>query len=85
MKKETKWKTAPISPACEVITRHEQVIKYGKCTNHVPIFCGRPTRYAYPAWGGGWMALCGTHGHKHRNSSGTQKISDLIAGGETFA
>lgn len=79
MKKETKWTTAPISPTCEVQTGAAfGIVKSGDK-------CGKPTRYAYPAWGGGWMALCETHGHKCRNDPGTQKIDDLLAGGETPA
>lgn len=68
------WKTAPISPTCECIgsTRPDGGFN----------FCGATTSYAYPASGGGWMALCHRHGIKHLPQIKT--IENLITGGETF-
>lgn len=71
MKTSKPWTTEPISPTC-------QVWMHGRTE------CGRATVYAYPAHGGGWMALCGSHGHKHRNSKGTELAVDLIAKGEKW-
>lgn len=65
-----KWTTAPISPTCEVLTG----------TGHA--MCDSVTEYAYPAMGGGWMALCGAHGIKHLPHA--SHVSDLILKGEKF-
>lgn len=65
------WKTAPISPVCEQLAGSLS----GKATP-----CCSPTDFAYPAMGGGWMALCGFHGRKHR----AFPIADLIKSGEVF-
>ena len=62
------WRTAPISASCEVTGTREA--------------CGQPTCYAYPAMGGGWMALCHHHGQKHVGDSGTEHITTLILAGE---
>jgi hypothetical protein len=45
--------------------------------------CDAPTSICYPAWGGGWMALCLKHGYKHLPNA--SHIEDLIRKGETFA
>lgn len=66
------WKTAPISPTCEV--------RIGRDGS----FCGRASDLAYPAMGGGWMALCLAHGLKHVKHGGALKIETLIKGGEKF-
>ncbi len=65
------WKTRPISPVCE---------HYPNGMNAGP--CGAATSFAYPASGGGWMALCWRHGQKHLpHASFTDK---LIALGEKW-
>lgn len=64
------WTTRPISPTCEMLRL------YGACD--------KPTEYAYPAMGGGWMALCFKHGQKHLKHGGAKHIEDLIRNGETF-
>lgn len=68
------WITQPISPTCELITGKE---------NGQYSFCDHPTNYAYPADGGGWMALCERHGKKHLPH--IMLIEDLITAGETFS
>lgn len=43
--------------------------------------CGEPTEYAYPASGGGWMALCGIHAEKFHptaNLIGMRHISEIL-------
>ena len=65
------WTTGPISPTCQVL----RALKG-------PEFCDLPTSYAYPAAGGGWMALCFKHGQKHLPHCSS--IEDLIRRGETF-
>lgn len=60
----TKWKTAPISPTCEVR------------------ICDEPTVAAYPACGGGWMALCERHAKKHLGVGGATRTDELIRRGE---
>ncbi len=70
------WKTAPISPTCE----HLDALAHG--INKVPIFCGRPTSYAYPAHGSGWMPLCKACARPHHPH--IFRIDDLIKAGETF-
>lgn len=67
--KTKKWKTAPISPTCENWDENRQP-------------CGRATSFAYPADGGGWMALCYRHGLKHLPQILT--IETLIQRGEKF-
>jgi hypothetical protein len=62
-----KWKTAPISPTCEVL--------------RLSGMCDQPTSFAYPAMGGGWMALCYKHGLKHIHAIHVDK---LIASGEKW-
>ncbi len=42
----------PLSTTCEHMPRGSAA-------------CGKPTCYAYPAMGRGWMALCHEHGQKH--------------------
>lgn len=46
-----KWKPGPVSPTCDVLRDGPR--------------CGQPTAYAYPAMGGGYMALCDTHAQRH--------------------
>lgn len=72
MKTSKEWKTAPISCTCEVLLP-------------VPgeVFCEEPTFAAYPAWGGGWMALCHNHAQKHRYEATATNL--LIHSGETWA
>jgi hypothetical protein len=65
----SEWKTAPISPTCQVM---------------IGRLCGRPTDLAYPAMGGGWMSLCLKHGLKHVRHGGALKVEVLIKGGEKF-
>lgn len=72
--KEAPWTTRPISPTCEVLA--------GRDAKGEHRFCDHPTSYAYPAWGGGWMALCWRHGQKHLPLA--PPIEELIATGETF-
>lgn len=69
MKTSAKWKTRPISPTCEVM------LADGK-------FCDLPTTYAYPAEGGGWMALCEKCAEKHLPHCA--HINDLIQQGEKW-
>ena len=45
-----------ISPTCE----HAE--EWDRENKTVARFCGRPTRYWYPAMGGGTAALCEQHG-----------------------
>lgn len=63
------WVTRPISPTCEHLR------------NRTP--CGGATSYAYPAMGGGWMALCDRHGQKHLPHA--THIEELITNGESFS
>lgn len=63
------WHTQPISPVCQVLTGSPRG------------FCEDPTEKAYPAMGGGWMALCFMHGAKHSEAF---HIEQLISDGETF-
>lgn len=65
--KEAKWKTRPISCTCEVMRGQA--------------LCDLTTVAAYPAWGGGWMALCKEHAKKHTEATNTD---DLIKQGETW-
>lgn len=65
---EQNWTTAPISQTCEKL--------------HGLIPCGCPTSWAYPASGGGWMALCQLHGKPHIPHVFT--IEELIESGEVF-
>jgi hypothetical protein len=66
------WKTAPISPTCQHLNGCAQL----------PDFCGKPTNFAYPAHGGGWMALCALHGKSHLPH--IFNIEEVIASGEKF-
>lgn len=72
MKRATAWKTAPISSTCEVMTSPDYLREP----------CGKPTACAYPAMGGGWMALCAQHGEKHSDIS--TPIGELLSNGETL-
>lgn len=74
---EAPWTTRPISTTCEKITARGVA-----GTHEMECFCGKPTSYAYPAMGGGWMALCEEHGKKHLPH--ISPIADLIKSGETF-
>lgn len=67
------WKTAPISPTCGYL------FGSGLATMR---YCSRPTAICYPAMGGGWMALCESHGAKHLPQA--FRIEDLIRSGEKF-
>lgn len=63
------WKTRPISPVCEqFIAENTQ--------------CGELSFYAYPAYGGGWMALCRFHGTKHLPHCSS--VETLLNSGETL-
>lgn len=68
------WRTKPISATCEVLL--------GKDAKGQRMFCDLPTESAYPAMGGGWMALCLRHSVKH---IAAPHIEDLIGSGEKFA
>lgn len=65
------WKTAPISPTCEVRDWAKSKSKA----------CDAPTVKAYPTMGSGWMALCQAHGRKHTEAFSTD---ELIRTGETW-
>jgi hypothetical protein len=71
--KKTVWKTAPISPTCEFM-----LSKFGDSVQ----FCDAAADIAYPAMGGGWMALCFKHGRKHLPHA--SRIDALIEIGETW-
>lgn len=62
------WTTKPISPTCEV--------RRGQSA------CDKPTVKAYPARGGGWMALCTEDGQAHPEATA---IDELLQRGETSA
>ena len=64
------WESKPISPTCQVLLD----LKTEK-------FCDKPTAAAYPAMGGGWMALCHVHAMKHPYAP---RIDELIHKGEKF-
>jgi len=66
---KSEWKTAPISPTCERWPANEKL-------------CDLPTAYAYPAAGGGWMALCEACGKKHLPAVKT--LASLIRSGEVL-
>lgn len=66
----SEWKTAPISPTCQV--------RSGPLAR----LCDAPTSICYPAAGRGWMALCDAHGLKHLPHA--SRIEDLISRGEKF-
>lgn len=70
----TEWKTAPISPTCEVVR--------GKDDKGDWIMCDVPTSHVYPAAGRGYMALCLKHALKHDEAT---PIEDAIRAGEKFA
>lgn len=78
MKAKRAWKTRPISPTCEKIVGY----RAGAAGDDRYTFCDCATSFAYPAAGGGWMALCYRHGLKHQPHVST--IEDLIEGGERF-
>lgn len=65
MKVSEEWKTAPISCTCEVLG------------NGMVKECGQPTHAAYPASGGGWMALCFKHALKHTEALPTDSLIAL--------
>lgn len=75
MKTSPDWKTAPISPVCEVL-RNTHAKEYDEKV------CGLPAFAAYKAAGGGWMALCAAHALKHGEAT---HIETLIQDGERFA
>ena len=73
MKTSSTWKTAPISCTCEV--------------GMPPYLCDKPTTHAYPAMGGGWMALCARHARhaqKRIKYGGAVSVDELIRNGETW-
>lgn len=43
-------------------------------TDETAVFCGAPTTHAYPAMGGGYMALCREHSRKHTEAWPIQEI-----------
>lgn len=73
----------PISPTCEVdmwgngprLNKSDKVIQY----------CDKPTTHAYPAMGGGFMALCFRHAQKHLKHGGAISTDELIRRGEKWA
>lgn len=69
MKVSAEWKTAPISCTCE------------QFIDSMVTQCGHPTVAAYPAQGGGWMALCYKHALKHGSA---QRTDALISKGERW-
>lgn len=54
VKLQKKWLEEPISCTCEM--------EVGSSPQKL---CDKATSLAYPAMGGGWMALCYDHGKKH--------------------
>ena len=66
------WLAAPISCTCEVMVTHKPLV-----------LCDKPTTAAYPAMGGGWMALCARHARKHL-PHGAFRTDELIAKGATW-
>jgi len=48
------WLSEPINCTCEVMVRND----YG-------MLCEKPAVAAYPAMGGGWMALCERHARQY--------------------
>jgi hypothetical protein len=63
--RKPKWESMPISPKCEVMKGRK--------------FCGRPTTHAYPAEGGGYMALCRCHARKHTEAWPIQEIDEKLS------
>jgi hypothetical protein len=53
----------PIPRTCE------HVIRYDPDAPLEPEFCGKPTKSAYPAMGGGWQANCAEHEKGHESYS----------------
>lgn len=41
--------------------------------------CGKPTAYAYPASGGGFMALCTEHAKPHMGAGGVKPVAEWNA------
>lgn len=76
------WTTRPISPTCEVLPPQSGV-HFSKDSMAREHMCDRATSFAYPAMGGGWMALCDNHAQKHHPHC--IAIEKLIEDGETFA
>lgn len=72
--KQKAWKSAPISPTCEVMMGRE---------GDRIIFFIRPTDFAYPCQGSGWMALCSQHAEKHQPHVKT--VEELVKDGEEWA
>jgi hypothetical protein len=66
---EPRWYTKPVSPTCEVRGDGGEA-------------CGDPTGKAYPASGGGWMALCSYHAAAHPEAT---PIAELLKRGERLA
>lgn len=77
MKTSPAWKTAPISCTCEVTMDMKHQLLKGK-------YCDKPTTHAYPAMGGGWMALCARHAQKHLKHGGAISTDELIKRGERW-
>lgn len=60
-----KWKSAPISRTCEVL-------------DGIGGFCDKPTTHVYPAFGQGYMALCGEHSKKHPEAWPIQEVDEKL-------
>lgn len=82
MKASGELKKEPISCTCEVMIFNEPE---RKCHSPTAEFCDKPTTHAYPAMGGGWMALCARHAQKHLKHGGAISTDDLIRRGERWA
>lgn len=72
------WSTDVISTTCQVVTGSTMDWTTGKPRY---LFCGGTTAAAYPAMGGGWMALCDGHAEKHR-PHGCMELDFLLERGE---
>jgi len=69
IRKNRKWRTAPISRRCEVRSTPDE-------------YCGRPASFAYPVGSVGWMALCKGHADKHPEAL---HVNTLLSEGEQWA
>jgi hypothetical protein len=74
------WLAEAISCTCEVMVGNKPA---RKCHAPTVEFCEKPTVAAYPAMGGGWMALCERHARKHL-PGGAYRTDELIAKGATW-
>lgn len=73
---EPVWKTAPISCTCEFIEDYRVPAPDG--------LCNAATTHAYPAMGGGWVALCFKHSHPHVRHGWAESTDELIRRGERW-